>query len=204
MENSFKKRFFIRLAEYLIFALMWLIYLTCKKEWLGKPVPKDESVVILFWHGKIALMPFVFKRWWGKKKAKVMISDHKDGEIITRVIRHFNIGAIRGSTSKGAARVLLAALRELKEGTDIFITPDGPRGPRHSISQGSVIIPQKSNSRVIILDYSASKYWQFKSWDKMILPKPFSTITYKISEPFKIDNLTFDEAKKILIQKMSV
>nr|MBP3724727.1 lysophospholipid acyltransferase family protein [Campylobacter sp.] len=201
MGRSFKDKFIIIIAEYLILFFMWLIFLTCKKKYIGQTIPK-EPCVVLFWHGKLAMMPFVFKIWWKNKAAKVIISDHKDGEIITRIISHFGIGSVRGSSSKNAARALATAFKEIKNGTDIAITPDGPRGPRHSISDGCVIIPQKTNSKIVILDYNASKFWQFKSWDKMILPKPFSTIYYKISEPFSIENLDLQTAKDLLYQRL--
>lgn len=200
-ELSLKKRILLFIAEYAALALLGLIFLSCKKIYKGNGAP-NEPCVVLFWHGKLAMMPFVFKKWWKNKTAKVIISDHKDGELITRIISHFGIGAIRGSSSKNAARALAGAFREIKNGSDIAITPDGPRGPRHSISDGCVVIPQKTNSKVVVVDYTASKFWQFKSWDGMILPKPFSTIFYSISEPFSIENLDMQTAKNLLHQRL--
>lgn len=201
MDKSFKDSIFITLAEYLILFLIWLIFLSCKKQWKGSQI-SHEAHVVLFWHGKLAMMPFVFKKWWINKHAKVIISDHKDGEIITRVISHFGIGSIRGSSSKNGARALVNAFRYIKSGVDVIITPDGPRGPKHSISDGCVIIPQKTNAKIVILNYTASKFWQFKSWDGMILPKPFSTIFYSISEPFDIQNLDMQTAKDLINQRL--
>lgn len=81
-------------------------------------------------------------------------------------------------------------------GIDILITPDGPRGPRHSISDGTVIIPQKKNTPIQILSYEASSFGDL-ILDKMILPKPFSTINYILSEPFYITGMKMDEAKDL-------
>lgn len=201
MGKSLRKAFFMRCAEYAILFLIWVIFLTCRKSWDGKAI-SNRACVVLFWHGKLAMMPFVFKKWWNNKAAKVIISDHKDGEIITRVISHFGIGAIRGSSSKGAARALIEAFREIKNGTDVIITPDGPRGPKFSISDGSVIIAQKMDCEVVILDYKASAFWQFKSWDAMILPKPFSHIAYSISKPFSLHGLEINAAKALLANKL--
>ena len=125
-----------------------------------------------------------------------MISDHKDGEIIARVISFFSIDAIRGSSSKGAVKALAQSFRELKSGIDVIITPDGPRGPYHSVADGAVVIAQKQNAPIQILNYEASKFWQLKSWDKMILPKPFSTINFSLSAPFSVTNLEQKEAKE--------
>ena len=195
-----KNKILIIIADYLITALLWLIFLTCKKQYKGKMRQKEPGVV-LCWHEYLAFMPFTYKKYW-QKRIFVIISDHKDGEIIARVNRRFGINALRGSSSKNAVRVFVGALRELKNGADIIITPDGPRGPRHFISDGSVTIAQKAGVKVAVLSYSASKFWRFKSWDKMILPKPFSRVTYTLSEPFSLAGLDINEAKKLIASKM--
>lgn len=195
-----KNKILILLADYLITALLWLIFLTCRKSWIGATRP-NEGGVVLFWHEYLAFMPFAYAKYW-QKRVFVIISDHKDGEIITRVIKHFGIDALRGSSSKNAVRVFVGALRELKNNSDIIITPDGPRGPKHSISDGSVTIAQKANAQISILSYQASSYWRFKSWDKMILPKPFSHVTYTFSEPFSVAGLELEDAKKLIASKM--
>lgn len=198
-----KSEFLIFLAEFIIFILIKMIFLTCKKSYSDTKLT-NKTCFLMFWHDRLAMMPFVKRHWWPKnRQTNVIISDHKDGEIITRVIKRFGIGAIRGSTSKGGARVLAQSFKDIDNGIDILITPDGPRGPRHSISDGSVIIPQKKNIPIQILNYEASKFWQFKSWDKMILPKPFSKIEYFLSEPFYITGMQINEAKEFLSQKMS-
>ncbi|ASM35443.1 lysophospholipid acyltransferase family protein [Campylobacter sp. RM12327] len=202
-KSNKKSEFLIFLSEFIIFILIKMIFLTCKKTYSDTKL-SDKTCFLMFWHDRLAMMPFVKKHWWSKERqTNVIISDHKDGEIITRVIKRFNIGAIRGSTSKGGARVLIQSFKDIDSGIDILITPDGPRGPRHSISDGTVIIPQKKNTPIQILSYEASSFWRFNSWDKMILPKPFSTINYILSEPFYITGMKMDEAKEFLQKKMS-
>ncbi|QKF64138.1 lysophospholipid acyltransferase family protein [Campylobacter corcagiensis] len=204
MSFSKKAKFFI--AEWVIFFLIWLIYLTCKKTFTSTKLPQKPCVVV-FWHGRLAMMSFAYRRYWGKdyeykKQGKVIISDHKDGEIITRVISHFGIGAIRGSSRKNAARALISAFREVDGGTDVIITPDGPKGPLHSVADGAVIIAQKKDLEIYALNYEASKFWKFKSWDEMILPKPFSTINFSLSKPFSVANLTLEEGKTKIQQEL--
>ena len=148
-----------------------------------------------------AIMPFIFDSCWQGRKANVMISDHKDGQMISDIIKHFGIGSIRGSSSKGALKVFLSAIKSINNGVDVVITPDGPRGPRHSISDGSVTIAQKTGVNVVVLSYKASKFWQFNSWDKMILPKPFSKLTYYISSEFSLEGLNIQEAKNLIVKK---
>lgn len=135
---------------------------------------------------------------------KAMISHNKDGEIITKLVSNFKIGAVRGSTSKGAAKVMISAIKELKDGNDIAITPDGPRGPRYSIADGIVAIAQKSEKNIVCFNTVPTKYWQFNSWDKFILPKPFGRIDFYISEPYDIKDMEFEEAKVFIKEKMLI
>ena len=200
---SLKKRLFFRASEYLIFILIWCIFLTCRVKFTPTKLPEKPCVVV-FWHGRLAMMSFAYRRWWlrdfGKRRAKVIISDHKDGEIITRVISHFGIGAIRGSSFKGGARALMGAIKEIKSGTDVIITPDGPRGPLHSVADGAVILAQRLNLDIYALNYEASSFWKFRSWDEMVLPKPFSRINYSLSAPLNLTGLSLDAGKEAIRQ----
>jgi len=201
---SLKKRLFFRASEYLIFILIWCIFLTCRVKFTPTKLPEKPCVVV-FWHGRLAMMSFAYRRWWlrdfgSKRRAKVIISDHKDGEIITRVISHFGIGAIRGSSFKGGARALMGAIKEIKNGTDVIITPDGPRGPFHSVADGAVILAQRLNLDIYALNYEASSFWKFRSWDEMLLPKPFSRINYSLSAPLNLAGLSLDVGKEAIRQ----
>ena len=201
---SLKKRLFFRASEYLIFILIWCIFLTCRVKFTPTKLPEKPCVVV-FWHGRLAMMSFAYRRWWlrdfgSKRCAKVIISDHKDGEIITRVISHFGIGAIRGSSFKGGARALMGAIKEIKNGTDVIITPDGPRGPFHSVADGAVILAQRLNLDLYALNYEASSFWKFHSWDEMVLPKPFSRINYSLSAPLNLTGLSLDAGKEAIRQ----
>ncbi|MCX2682863.1 lysophospholipid acyltransferase family protein [Campylobacter sp. MIT 21-1685] len=197
MGKSFKNAVLLRL----VFLLQWIIFLTCSKQYRGEKLD-NKPYVILFWHGRIALMPFAFKHYrMPQKKAYVIISRHRDGENIAKIISFYGLHSIRGSSSKGASQVLKAALKILDQKDDIIITPDGPRGPYHSISDGPILLAQKKNVTIRILNYEANHFWKFKSWDKMILPKPFSKLVYSLSEPFDISNLKKDEAKKFLLDQ---
>ncbi|NDJ26523.1 GTP-binding protein [Campylobacter sp. MIT 12-8780] len=198
------KQFKIAFLARVLFCLQWLLFLTCKKSYIGQRL-EYKPFVILFWHGRLALMPFAFRYFEHKqKKAFVVISQHKDGELITQNIELFGINTIRGSSSKGGANVLRKAFKVLEQNDDVVITPDGPRGPFRSISDGSVLIAQKKNLPIVLLNYEASRYWEFKSWDKMILPKPFSRIRYRISDPIDIKNLELNEAKQIISEKFAI
>ncbi|TQR54206.1 GTP-binding protein [Campylobacter troglodytis] len=192
------------MAARLLWLLQWLIFLSCKKSYFGEAL-LNRPCVLLFFHGKLALMPFIFRRFWkGKKRAFVMISQHEDGELITQNIENFGIDTVRGSTFKEATTALRQAFRVIDSGEDLAITPDGPRGPYQSISDGSVLIAQKKKVPILLLNYEASSFWEFKSWDKMILPKPFCHIKYRISKPLFLENLEKNEAKEKIKENFAI
>ena len=138
----------------------------------------------------------MYQKIRGDHPIAVMISEHFDGELIARTIGHFGFEAIRGSSKKGGAKVLIQALKRLKAGSDVAITPDGPRGPRHSVAPGIVILSQKSDAYIVPFSYSASKYWQLRSWDRFIIPKPFSTLHFRVGEPFKLTGMDEERARR--------
>lgn len=151
-------------------------------------------------------MPFLYHHSMRKTCQKdffVVISQHGDGELITQVISNFGIKAVRGSSKKGAVTAMIAALKVLKNGDNLVITPDGPRGPRHSISDGCVSIPQKTGAKLVATSYRSTRSWHFKSWDKMELPKPFSKLEFVIGEAFSVDGLDFEAAKEKIAQEFA-
>jgi lysophospholipid acyltransferase (LPLAT)-like uncharacterized protein len=178
--------------------LIRFIYLTNKKVFhVGKSL-SNEPILVAFWHGDLIMQPFTYKHIRPSGTIRTLISDHRDGETITKTVEFLGIGSIRGSSSKGGVKALLNAIKEIKNGVDIAITPDGPRGPRYSVADGIVAIAQKSGAKIVIFNSQPSKYWQFNSWDKFVIPKPFGKIDFFISEPLDIGGLEMEEAKKLI------
>ena len=193
----------LNILPHLLYYLVRIIYFTNKKVYHH---PKDDGkpLIICMWNGDLMSQPYNYFAFRKNGTVKAMISHNKDGEIITKLVSNFKIGAVRGSSSKGAAKVLITALKELKSGNDIAITPDGPRGPRYSVADGVIALAQKSDSNVVCFNTVPTKYWQFKSWDKFILPKPFGRIDFYISEPFDIKNMEFEQAREFIKEKMLI
>jgi lysophospholipid acyltransferase (LPLAT)-like uncharacterized protein len=132
-----------------------------------------RPVVMALWHGEM-LPLLVYHR---DRQIAVLVSEHGDGEIIARILAAFGFRLVRGSSSRGAARALVALDRELQSGVDVGITPDGPRGPRHSVAPGALLAAHRAGARILPLAASASAFWQLGSWDRFIIPKPFARIT---------------------------
>lgn len=182
--------------------LIRFIYLTNRKRFHLPAVVPDEPVVFAFWHGDLLMQPYLYYRFRKSPHANVLISDHFDGKIIAKIMRYFRLGTIHGSTTRNAAKVLIAAMRSLKEGYDIGITPDGPKGPRHEVADGIVVMAQKTGAKVIVYSCVPSRFWQLKSWDRFTIPKPFGTLSFYASEPIDLSGLETEAARAVVRAKL--
>ncbi|MGH7677603.1 MAG: lysophospholipid acyltransferase family protein [Gemmatimonadaceae bacterium] len=159
-------------------ALLRALALTWRVRFANGDVTRDmrqrkQPVIYALWHGN--LLPLLFAH--RNRGIAVMISEHSDGEIIARIAQHLGFGTVRGSTSRGAARALLNACREVEAGHDLAVTPDGPRGPAHSVAPGTLVIAQRTGAPVLPVFAGVSRAWQLRSWDRFMIPKPFATVT---------------------------
>ena len=177
-----------------------LLYLTNKKKFIAPTTLSNENFIMACWHGELLMIPYAYTHYRKIPNVKLVISEHFDGSLIAYTLAKFGFGTVRGSSTRNAAKALITSIRELKRGSDLGITPDGPRGPRHKVADGIVVMAQKANVKIVLVEIKPSSYWQLNSWDKFVIPKPFGTITYYISELIDVSELSLDEAKD-LIQK---
>jgi lysophospholipid acyltransferase (LPLAT)-like uncharacterized protein len=135
--------------------------------------------VFAFWHG--TLLPLV----WAHRNQGivVLVSEHKDGEIIARVIEAMGFATTRGSSTRGGIRALLGLIRALEEGKVGGVTPDGPRGPRHSYAPGVLAGSRKAAAPIVSIGVSVSSAWHLRTWDQFVIPKPFARIRLAYSDP---------------------
>ncbi|MDD3324678.1 MAG: lysophospholipid acyltransferase family protein [Sulfurospirillaceae bacterium] len=200
---SFKKRILLFIAPPLIYAILKLLYLTCKKEFYSQTKePLPHPSIYALWHGELLMLPFAYIYFANSFAVNVMISRHFDGELIARLVGIFGGETIRGSSSKGSTTALKSAFSVLNEGKNLAITPDGPRGPRHSIADGIVLISQKKSIPIIALNCKPTRFWSFKSWDRFCIPKPFCTLRFYCSMPFYVNNMELEEAKLLIKQRL--
>jgi hypothetical protein len=175
-----------------------LIYLTNKKNFHVPKVVGDEPAIFACWHGELLMLPYLYFYYRKTPHAKVLISSHFDGMLISKTIKYFGLDTISGSTNRNATRVLMQGIRTLKEGYDIGITPDGPKGPRHEVADGVVVMAQKTGAKVVLVRIIPTKYWQLRSWDKFIIPKPFGTLNYYTTAPLELASLEMQEARDLI------
>jgi lysophospholipid acyltransferase (LPLAT)-like uncharacterized protein len=144
---------------------------------------KRQPVVIALWHGE--LLPLLWQH--RDEGIAILISTHADGEIITRIALSLGNRAVRGSSSRGGARALLELAGQLQAGFDVAVTPDGPRGPRRVFAAGAVVAAMRAGAPIVALGATVDRYWRLRSWDRLVIPKPFARITVKYSEPTYVD-----------------
>jgi len=206
-KKSLKKRFLkyiqTRFLPYFLQLFVRLIYLTNKKTY---HYPKDgiptSNIIVAMWHGDLLMQPLNYRHFKPNGEIKVIVSEHRDGETIKKVVDYLGVGALSGSSTRGVAKALIGAIKAIKNGIDVAITPDGPKGPIYGVADGIVVLSQKTKSQILPFSSVPSKYWQFKSWDKFIVPKPFGTIDFYIGEPFDLSDLDMDEAKTLIHTKL--
>ena len=192
-----------KLLPYVLQLFVRLIYLTNKKtfHYPTNGVQK-KNVIVSMWLGDLLMQPLNYRHFKKDGIIKVIVSEHRDGETIRKVVEYLGVGALQGSSTRGGAKALIGAIKSLKNGIDVAITPDGPKGPIYSVADGIVVIAQKTNSKILCFSSVPSNYWQLKSWDKFIIPKPFSKIDFYIGEPFSVDDLTLTQAKELIKTNM--
>jgi lysophospholipid acyltransferase (LPLAT)-like uncharacterized protein len=201
-----KKRFFrwvgVIIIPAFVFFVMRFLWLTYRKNYHFIDEPIEGQCIAVTWHGELLVSPQVYRELRKTQKTSAIISQHFNGELIAKVLGLFDILGLRGSSKRGAKSVLINAIKAIKEGRTIMITPDGPRGPRYSMSDGAVALALRSNLPIMIVNYIPSAYWQLGSWDKFLIPKPFSKLEI-YHQIINLENRDKSEAKKHLKSAMN-
>lgn len=170
-------------------ARTWRVREVGREGWKARRAA-GQGTVIALWHGQMLAL-LAHHRDEG---VAVLISEHRDGEIIARVVRAFGFETVRGSTSRGGARALLELASVLRAGREVAVTPDGPRGPCHQYAPGALIAAQRAGAAVVGVVAHVSRAWQLGTWDGFLIPKPFARITIAYGEPRTVSGRTPREA----------
>lgn len=178
---------------------LWLLGKTTRKQHLGGEEllaywDRREQTIFAFWHSRILLMLFPYRG----QKACIMNSIHRDGEIITRVIKHFGIGAVRGSSTRGWMGGLKGMLEAYRQGYDLIVVPDGPRGPRHQAKSGVLQLARATGAPIFPVTYSAAWKITVRSWDRLLIPLPLSRVLYVVGRPIFVPS---DASSELIEEK---
>lgn len=187
-EYSWGQRVMIRAADLAFFLFTKSLGSTVRFEVIGREhwgsVEQAGKVPIyIFWHDCIILSATFFR----DRGIVVMASKSFDGEYIARFVKRMGFGVIRGSSSKGGARALIEMVRAIKNGHPMAFTIDGPRGPRHVIKPGPVMLAKKTGNPVLPFVIEPRRHWTLKSWDKMHIPRPFTRAALIFGPPVYVE-----------------
>ncbi len=164
----------------------------------------DHPLIHALWHNGIFSWPYVYRKNWDDRSGAAMTSTSKDGEIVAAALESFGIAPVRGSNSRRGAAAIIELKKWLKNGHDIAITPDGPRGPKHILQPGIVILAQKSRVPIIPFRFEYNNPWRLKTWDEFQIPKPFSRVDVHLGPyleiPAKMTEEEF-ETQRIRVEK---
>lgn len=138
-----------------------------------------KGMVMALWHEHLFPLAFYLRN----TGMHVLVSEHRDGEIIARILESMGYTMIRGSSTRGGARALVEMIRVLKSGISVCITPDGPKGPARKFAPGTTVAAQRAGVPITTMFVSASRAWHLNSWDRFMIPKPFARLTLDFGEP---------------------
>lgn len=163
----------------------------------SKLLSKKKNFVLAFWHGTM-LVPWYLHR---NKNFAALVSKSKDGSLLANSLVKWGYKVERGSSHKGGKEALSTLLVNAEHNYSIAITPDGPTGPPRVMKAGAVITAQRSGIPLVLCGVAYSKKHIFKSWDSFEIPKPFSKVTIKYSQPILVNtNLDRDRTSKIIAE----
>ena len=196
------KQNFLRIAGH--FVLSHSVDLLCRslnvtfknKEVIDSLEKANQNYVLAFWHGQMLLAWYCHR----DKKFTALISKSKDGELLSRILKHWKYNVVRGSSSKGGDVALGIMVDYARNGDSVVLTPDGPTGPIHKMKAGAVITAKKSNIPVVFLAVGYKKKRILKSWDNFEIPKFFSDANVVYSEAFNIKpDVSFEETSSLIL-----
>jgi lysophospholipid acyltransferase (LPLAT)-like uncharacterized protein len=138
----------------------------------------QRPLVLNFWHACIIPATYLFRNCG----IRVMSSNSYDGEYMGRIIHKFGFVAVKGSSSRNAVRALLGLRRALQQGWSVAFSLDGPRGPRHKVKPGPVALSRSSGVPMSTFHIAVERAWVLNTWDRLIIPKPFSRVLLRFGK----------------------
>jgi hypothetical protein len=203
-----RTQFALNLQGWCIARYMQLVYYTTQwtfgREEILKPYwDNNKPIIACFWHGRMGQMAFA---WKGSSAFNMLISQHIGSRIISYAIERLGTKTIYGSSSRGKHGAIRSIITVLKRGESVGITPDGPRGPLHSVQDGIIQIACLAQVDIIPMTFSTSRRIKLKTWDELLISLPFSKGVMLAGEPLKASDIkTKDDiqnAVEILRERM--
>jgi len=154
---------------------------------IGNEAAPLRPVIYVLWHNRFFTVPPAWQKLCGRhRKTVALTSASHDGAMVARAMAVFGLGSVRGSSSRRGVAALVGLKRALQEGLDICVTPDGPRGPRYQLQPGIIKLAESTGAPIIPIHVRFSSAWRLKTWDRFVIPKPFSRVGVTFAEPIHL------------------
>ncbi|QSR88305.1 lysophospholipid acyltransferase family protein [Methylacidiphilum caldifontis] len=166
--------------------------------------PPSTPLIFSFWHNRILLMPYLYRKHFPKRKLIALVSSSNDGKFLSRLLGEFNLIPAAGSSSKKGVSAFKTAIQAAKKkGYDIAVTPDGPRGPCYTFQEGVIHLSRLSGFPIIPVSYQLEKKIELRSWDRFQIPFPFTQCTIFVGPLFTVPKNISDHEITLLKKELS-
>jgi lysophospholipid acyltransferase (LPLAT)-like uncharacterized protein len=145
-----------------------------RRVWSGR-----RHAIVAFWHGHLLTLMCTYRGW----PFCVPVSEHRDGEYVAQIMERNGFLAVRGSSTRGAVKLLRGLTAAGRQGWNCAITPDGPQGPRHSVKPGFAMLARRLRAPVYPMGVAVDKAWVLNSWDGFVIPKPTARVCIHAGDP---------------------
>jgi lysophospholipid acyltransferase (LPLAT)-like uncharacterized protein len=205
-----KPTFLQQSVGWFIYLLLRGVPLTLRCRWTDRSgyfdIPPVEPAIYCVWHNRLALSMFAY---FGYVKSRnrtagmaALVSASKDGGFLTAILQRFGVQPVRGSSSRRGPQALLELTSWAERGYDLAITPDGPRGPRYKVQDGVMILAQVTGLPIIPVSYQLGWKIRINSWDRFLIPLPFSRCEMIYEKPVRVPRDASDQQCELLRQEL--
>lgn len=183
-----------RVLATLIYTLTRLVDATLRYEYSGQSFLNvkvlERPLIFAIWHNRLALSLLLYRRYvrerFPERRMAALVSASRDGGMLARVLELYEVQPVRGSSSRRGAQAMRELTAWAERGYDLAITPDGPRGPRYQVQEGTVAVAQLTGLPILPVAYHLSPKVCARSWDRFQFPLPFGRCTVHLGEPMSV------------------
>ncbi len=181
--------------SFVAWAVISLWSRSLKVRFVNRDIPdrisaEGRNAIYAFWHGSLFLLPYTHRNYG----TVIMVSESRDGEIMARMLKHFGLEVVRGSSKRKGHRALIGLINSMRKGKSVATAVDGPRGPLYKVKQGVVFLAGRQQTPIIPVATGVKRYWVLeKTWDKLIIPAPFTEGMVLFGEPIMVNGTSKEE-----------
>ena len=176
------KKLLARLAGLIVRAWGFSLRVTLSDASFRLLAGSSEAALFVLWHNRLFVAAELCRRFRPGRPTHSLISASKDGAWLATFFESMGLRAVRGSSSRGGREAAAELVRVLREGHDAGITPDGPRGPLYVCKPGALVVARRAGVRVLVVGVAYESAWRLRSWDRFLLPRPFSQVRLTLRE----------------------